>query len=444
MIDIKVYNSLTNKIEDFKPIKAGEVSIYVCGPTVYNDPHIGNMRPVVFFDTFRKFLEYVGYDVKFVSNYTDVDDKIINKAIAEGKTEKEITEFYISQYEKCLNDLNVKKAFENPKVTEYMPQIIDYIDGLVDKKAAYVEDGEVFFDVENDDSYGCLSKINKEDLISGARVEENSKKKSSLDFLLWKKTQNGIKWDTKWCLGRPGWHTECCVMIDSIFGGKIDIHGGGMDLKFPHHENEIAQSQAMHDHKIANYWIHNAMMNIKGEKMSKSLGNIILAKDAINEFGADVVRLTLLNCAYRSIVNFSDETINDAKSIVQKIDFVFKQLNLFMNVNGYKFDGKSSKTDKFINDLAVDVNIPNGITDLLDIVKEANIELRKKDSDHELLKSDFYAMRDICYILGLHFVPKKMEDDDIKLYKDYLEAKQNKDFARSDELRNELINKKIL
>lgn len=443
-MDIRFYNSLSGKIEEFKPIKEKEVSIYVCGPTVYNDPHIGNMRPVVFFDTFRKFLEEVGYSVKYVSNYTDVDDKIIKKAIEEKKTEKEITTFYIAEYEKCLEDLNVAKAYENPKVTDYMNSIISYINGLVEKGAAYVNDGEVFFNVAQDEKYGELSKINIEDLISGARIEQNSKKQNPLDFLLWKNTNEGIKWESPWCLGRPGWHTECCVMIDTIFKGMIDIHGGGIDLKFPHHENEIAQAEAMHHNYIANYWLHTAMMDIKGQKMSKSLGNVILAKDAIKEYGADTIRLLLLNCDYRSVLNFSDDTVKDASSIVTKLASVYKQLNLLLNVNGIDLNGNSAKVNPFLENLANDINIPNGVTNLLDLIKEANVELRKKDKDLNILKEDFYAITKISYILGLHFAPSKLSDEDLSIYKAYLLAKENKDFAKSDELRKTLIEKNIL
>ena len=443
-MDIRFYNSLSGKVEEFKPIKEKEVSIYVCGPTVYNDPHIGNMRPVVFFDTFRKFLEEVGYSVKYVSNYTDVDDKIIKRAIEEKKSEKEITTFYIAEYEKCLNDLNVAKAYENPKVTDYMPSIISYINGLVEKNAAYVNDGEVFFNVAQDEKYGELSKINIEDLISGARVEQNSKKKNSLDFLLWKKTDEGIKWESPWCLGRPGWHTECCVMIDTIFKGMIDIHGGGIDLKFPHHENEIAQAEAMHHNHIANYWLHTAMMDIKGQKMSKSLGNVILAKDAIKEYGADTVRLLLLNCDYRGVLNFSDETVKDASSIVTKLSSVYKQLNLLLNVNDLELKGETIKINPFLENLANDINIPNAVTNLLDIIKEANVELRKKEKDFNVLTEDFYALSKISYILGLHFAPTKLSDENLKTYKDYLAAKEEKDFAKSDELRKILIERNVL
>ena len=446
MREIKFYNTLTNNVEVFKPIKEGEVTMYVCGPTVYNDPHIGNMRPVVFFDTFRRFLEYIGYDVKYVSNITDVDDKIINKAIEQGKTEKEITDYYINRYMDCLERLNVEKAYDNPRVTEYMDSIINYINGLVEKGAAYVSGDEVFFDVTKDEKYGELSKIDKGNLIAGARIEENSKKKSPLDFLLWKDTDKGIKRKAPWCEGRPGWHTECCVMIDTIFKGMIDIHGGGMDLRFPHHENEIAQSEAMHGNHIANYWIHNAMMNIKGEKMSKSLGNVIIAKDAIDEYGADLIRLTLINAPYRSIINFSDVTLADNASILTKLNNIFKQLNLEMNLND-AFDDDYVPTyslEKFLDALSNDINVANAITEMLEIIKISNQEIRKKDKDIHIIVENFYALQKVIHILGLHIKEKRFTKEEIELYKNYVEAKKNKNFALSDELRNQLISKSIL
>jgi len=443
-MEIKFYNSLTNKIEDFKPIKAGEVSIYCCGPTVYNEPHIGNMRPVVIFDTLCRFLKYVGYDVKFVSNYTDVDDKIINKAQEEGVSELEIANRYIASYRACLDSLNCLHAYKNPRVTEFMPDIIKYIDNLVENKAAYVEDGEVFFDVESVPSYGQLSNIKLDELDAGNRVATNDKKKNPYDFLLWKNTEKGIKWPTKWCEGRPGWHTECCVMIDSIFGGHIDIHGGGHDLIFPHHENEIAQAEATHGNTIANYWIHNGMMNIKGEKMSKSLGNVLLAKDGINIYGADTIRLLLLNCQYRSVLNFSDETINDTKTILQKLDNIWKLLNLKIAVSNGKLHGKANGMEKFVSYLADDINLPNAITEMLEIIKNANMEYRKKDASLSALENFFYILQDMVSILGLHNKVQEFSVEDIELYNKYLEAKKNKDFATSDLLRNELLEKKIL
>ncbi len=446
MREIKFYNTLTNKIEVFKPLKEGEVSMYVCGPTVYNDPHIGNMRPVVFFDTFRKYLEYIGYKVTYVSNVTDVDDKIIKKASEEGVSEKEIAERYIERYKKCLSDLNVAPQYANPRVTEYMDSIINYIDNLIKVGAAYEVDGEVFFDVSKDEKYGELSKIEIENLISGARVEENTKKKNPLDFLLWKNTDLGIKWKSPWCEGRPGWHTECCVMIDTIFKGMIDIHGGGMDLRFPHHENEIAQAEMMHQNHIANYWIHNAMMNIKGEKMSKSLGNVILAKDAINEYGADLVRLTLLNAPYRSIINFSEKTLADSRSILQKLSSCYKQLNLFINVNGLfdKVSHNSLKMDGFLNALANDINVGNGITEMLEIIKKSNALLRQNVENFSEIVENFSALTDISYILGLSFKPTKFTNEEILLYKDYENAKKAKNYELSDEIRKKLIGLNIL
>lgn len=443
-MDIYLYNSLTNKIEKFIPIKENELKIYVCGPTVYNDPHIGNMRPVVFFDTLNRFFSYIGYDVKFVSNYTDVDDKIIKKASEEGVTEKVISERYIARYRECLDKLNVLKAYKNPRVTEYMDKIISYIDGLVSKNNAYVVDDEVFFDVKSVEDYGCLSNTKLDELKAGARIEENEKKKCPFDFLLWKKTDLGIKWDTKWCKGRPGWHTECCVMIDSIFNGMIDIHGGGSDLKFPHHENEIAQSMAMHHNHIANYWVHNAMMNINGDKMSKSLGNVILAKDAIELYGADTLRLFLINAPYRSIINLTDKAIQDTKSILSKIDNCYKQLNLILNMNDKYHYVKSKNMDKFLEYMANDMNISNGITYLLDIIKSANQSLRVKELDFELLNEYFSTITDICSILGLHFEPKMFSNEEKVLYNKYIEAKSLKDFATSDILRKQLIDLNII
>lgn len=443
-MEIKIYNSLSNKVEVLKTIKDKEVSMYVCGPTVYNDPHIGNIRPVVFFDTLRKFLEAIGFNVTYVSNFTDVDDKIINKALEEHISEKELTDKYISEYFKVIDALNVKRANVYPRVSEYMDKIISYINDLVNNGSAYVNDAEVFFDVTKASHYGELSKINKEDLNEGARIEVNSKKRSPLDFLLWKNTDVGIKWDSPWGKGRPGWHTECCVMIHSIFGNIIDIHGGGSDLKFPHHENEIAQARAHDGTTLANYWVHNAMMNISGNKMSKSLGNVVLAKDAIKEYGPNLLRLFLLNSPYRSIIDFNDETIKSNQAILKKVEMAIKQANLILNLNSISLEGKSEKINKFYEYLSNDMNIPNGITYLLDLVKEINQSLRVKDKDLNEISSLYYAIKEVLYILGLSFDLKVLSDEDKILYHKYEEAKANKDFETSDKIREELIQRKIL
>ena len=444
-MDIKLFNSLTNKLEVLSPIKPGEISMYCCGPTVYGDAHVGNIRPAIVFDTLRRFLEYVGYDVKFVSNFTDVDDKIIKKAIAEGVSESEITDRYISAYKKVLNELNIKPHYKNPRVTEYMGQIIDYIDDLVKVGAAYNKDGDVFFRISSIKDYGELSNINVDDLEVGARIEENSKKESPLDFALWKKTDQGIKWDSPWGLGRPGWHTECCVMIDSIFGNqKIDIHGGGFDLKFPHHENEIAQAKA-HDHnKLANIWMHNGFVNFGNEKMSKSLGNVVLAKDAIAKYGGNVMRLLILSAHYRAPVQFTEETVIAAKNELEKISLAYRQLAVSLQINGGSLSSKEIKIDNFLLALADDLNTSNALSELFALIKEANQELRKRPLDLAKLESIFASLTKMLDIFGLNISYPLLTKEDKDLYNKYLELKKEKRFEESDKLRDELISRHII
>ena len=307
---MKIFNTLTNKKEEFKPLREGEVSIYVCGPTVYNYVHIGNTRPMIVFDVLRRTFEYLGYKVTFVSNFTDVDDKIIKAAKAEGITEKELTDKYIAAYEDVRRNLNLLFPTYAPRVTNTMDAIIKFIDNLVKSGYAYEVDGDVYFRVSKIDEYGQLSGIKIEDLVAGAseRIDENDKKEESTDFALWKKTDEGIRFDSPWSKGRPGWHTECVVMINDIFeGGKIDIHGGGQDLKFPHHENEIAQSEAANGKEFARYWMHNAFLNIDNRKMSKSLGNGMDPAEIINQYGADLLRLWAASADYHADVRCSHE-----------------------------------------------------------------------------------------------------------------------------------------
>ena len=348
---IRFYNSLTNSLEDFVTLEPNKVSMYVCGPTVYNYPHIGNMRPVVVFDTLRRFLSYIGYDVTYVSNFTDVDDKIIKAAQAESKSEKELTEYYIEQFKNVTKLIGSQIPNITPKVTEYIQKIIDYVAKLVELGAAYVADGDVYFRVSKIKDYGALSGINTDDLIAGARVEENNKKESPLDFALWKTTNVGINWDSPWGKGRPGWHTECCVMIDTIFPKHyIDIHGGGYDLKFPHHENEIAQAEAMHGNKIARYWMHNAFINFGNEKMSKSLGNVIYAKDMINQYGGPVTRLIILSAHYRQPVNFTEDTVKAATIEVNKMQLLNSLLILLtLLVFHLEISGNANNDSQFLN-----------------------------------------------------------------------------------------------
>ena len=445
-MNIKFYNSLSNSLEDFKTIQDKKVSMYVCGPTVYNYPHIGNMRPVVVFDTLRRFLTYVGYDVTYVSNYTDVDDKIIKAAKQEGKSEKELTDFYIGEFEKTVKGIGSQIPTITPRVTEYMPKIIAYIDNLVKTGAAYERDGDVYFRVENIKDYGALSGINVEDLRVGARVEENSQKESPLDFALWKKTDEGIKWDSPWGKGRPGWHTECCVMIDTIFPKHyIDIHGGGYDLKFPHHENEIAQTEATHGNKIAKYWMHNAFINFGNEKMSKSLGNVVYAKDMIAEYGGPVTRLVILNAHYRQPVNFTEETVKEAQQEITRMQMAYKQAALKLQANGVDLEkGQPVYIDKFLEALANDLNTANALAEIYNLLKDVNQLIRNKDADLNDLNNMFKTLTDMFYVLGLDITYVKFDDNISTLYKEYLKSKENKDFAKSDEIRNILTTKGVM
>lgn len=445
-MEIRIYNSLTNQIESFKPINEGKVSMYVCGPTVYNFVHIGNMRPVVVFDTFRRFLTYIGYDVKYVSNYTDVDDKIIKRAIELNMPESEVTKMYIEAFEEDLKNINALKPNVTPRVTEYMNQIIDFIDCLVKNGSAYVVDGDVYFRVEKIKDYGKLSNTRIEDLLVGARIDENSKKESPLDFTLWKHTDIGIKWDSPWSKGRPGWHTECVVMINSLFkNGHIDIHGGGFDLKFPHHENEIAQSEAINHHAIANYWMHNGFININNEKMSKSVGNVVTAHDALKKYGGNSVRLLLISTHYRAPVNFSEDLLLTNAKELTKITNVMKQLAVLLQLNDIGLDGKCATfIEPFLNALADDLNTANALSELYNVIRQANQAMRTKEVDLKLLEQLFATIRDEVSILGLNIAYPTLNNDDKKLLIEYNLAKANKDYATSDSIRSKLIERNIL
>lgn len=443
-MEVKLFNSLTNQLETFKPIKPGEVSMYCCGPTVYGDAHVGNIRPAIVFDTLRRFFEAIGYDVKFVSNFTDVDDKIIKKALDEGLSESVITERYIAAYKDVLTKLNIKPHYENPRVTQYMDSIISYIKDLIDEGAAYEIDGDVFFRISSIKDYGELSNIKKDDLVVGARIEENSKKESPLDFVLWKKTDVGIKWDSPWGKGRPGWHTECCVMIDSIFDGKIDIHGGGFDLKFPHHENEIAQAKA-HDHsKLANIWMHNGFVNFGNEKMSKSLGNVVLAKDAIAKYGGNVMRLLILSTHYRAPVSFTEESVVSIKNELDKIQKVYNQLAVKLQFAHADMSSKDIRIEKFLSSLADDLNTSNALADLFEMVKQGNVELRKNPADIKQIEAVWASLNKMLDILGIKLdypiLTKELEE----IYSQYLKFKAEKNFEESDKLRDVLLNAHII
>lgn len=448
-IMIKIYNSLTKNIEEFKPIKENELTMYVCGPTVYNYMHIGNSRPVVFFDVVARFFKYLGYKVTYVSNFTDIDDKIIARAKEEGITENEVSEKYIKEINETYSKLNILSHDKNPLVTENMDAIINYIQILITRGGAYVQDGDVYFDVSKIENYGVLSSQTIENLIQGARVETNDKKKNAIDFTLWKETSSGLSWKSPWSLGRPGWHTECVVMINNIFKGKIDIHGGGLDLKFPHHDNEIAQSMCSHNHTIANYWMHNGRIDLSGEKMSKSLGNVIWANDLLNKIGFQVYRFMILNVPYRQPLNYRDELLDQANSEYEKIKRSFNNLyrKLELEDNEYqklKFNEVEIIKDEFINSLSNDFNTANAITAIINLSKLVNNLLRERELNFDKLNAAFSLFKDMLWVLGIETKIEPLNSEDKLLVKNYEIAKEARNYALSDELRKEIIDKGIL
>lgn len=445
MKEIRLYNSLGLKKETFTPLVPGKVSIYCCGPTVYNDPHIGNFRPVVVFDTLRRFLLASGYDVTFVSNYTDVDDKIIKRAKELGISEKELTDSVIEEYRRLVSEVGALQPDFTPRPTVYMPEIVAYVKDLVDKGFAYERDGDVYLSVRKIPGYGTLSGNSIEDLESGARIQTNEKKDDPLDFALWKKTEEGIRWDSPWGKGRPGWHTECCVMIDSIFrsqNGYIDIHGGGFDLKFPHHENEMAQAYAHNGNLLAHFWMHNGFININDEKMSKSLGNVVLMKDVVKTYGGLAFRLMCLASYYRSPVSFSEETMHEASLKKEQLEATYRKVAVLLSRND--IDAPATEMgDAFESALADDLNTPNALAALYEDQKKLNASLRTRAVDLVALKEAFGRFQKELEVLGLIFEKVSLSEYDKRLFIEYDEAKKAKDFARSDAIREELIKRKL-
>lgn len=445
MREVKIYNSMTNKIEVLKTLEEGEVSMYVCGPTVYSYVHIGNMRPVITFDTFRRFLTYIGYSVVYISNITDVDDKIINQAIKEGTTEYAIATKYADNYFMCCNKVNVLRPTYTPKVTQTMDQIIEFIGDLIKLGYAYETDGDVYFRVSKIEDYGKLGNFKIDDLKVGARIEENNKKENPLDFALWKKTDIGVKWESPWSLGRPGWHTECVVMINDHYdNARIDIHGGGFDLKFPHHENEIAQAKACFGNEIATYWMHNGFINIDNEKMSKSLGNVILAKDLLEKYEGIVIRLVMLNSYYRAPLNFTEEGLIAANKEKDKIIRALRQADVKLKLNHIKDSSVvvNELMDPFLEQMANDLNTPNALTELYKAIKELNTLVRTNDLNK--LADVFNTVLDMMYVLGLDYQRAVVTKQDEKLFAAWDEAKKNKDFAKADEIRKKLVKHELV
>ena len=440
---IKLYNSKTLNVEEFKPIKEGHVDMYVCGPTVYNYAHIGNARPMVVFDVLKRLFEAEGYSVTYVSNFTDVDDKIINKAIEENTTEAVIAQRYIDAYQDVRKMLNTEVPDITPRVTETMDGIISFIKELVDNGSAYVSDnGDVYFSVEADPEYGEISHQRLDQLEAGARIEVNDGKKNPYDFALCKKTDKGIQWDSPWGKGRPVWHTECVVMINQNLGEYIDIHGGGMDLKFPHHENEAAQQECTHHNALANFWVHNAMINIDGQKMSKSLGNTLWAKDIVEKLGTNLTRWLMSSVHYRKELNFSEETVETARKELDKVLNPLKQVDIKSQLASASFDGYDEVSYRlFLDQLDDDLNTPNAYTVIFDTVKKINQGLRTKEPDWNTVIGLRNSVVKMLSVLGIVVDRVVLDEEDKALFTKWNEAKANKDWDGADQYRNALIAK---
>ena len=463
---MKLYNTMTNKIEEFKTIEENKVKMYVCGPTVYNYIHLGNARPIVVFDTLARYFDHKGMKVEFVQNFTDVDDKIINKSMEEGTSASEVSEKYIKYFFEDISKLNILDSVKRPKVTENMAEIIEIIQKLIDNGFAYEKDGDVYFEVKKYKDYGKLSNQKIEELELGARIDVSEIKKNPVDFALWKKKKDGEPfWESPWGQGRPGWHIECSAMAKKYLGNTFDIHGGGQDLVFPHHENEIAQSKCAYHGNFANYWLHNGFIQINGDKMSKSLGNFFLLREILEKFSGNVVRLFILSTHYRKPINFSFENMEDTKKALQNI---VKSMNKFENiVEKYKnekienvknseFSQKIDEFDKKFEDaMDEDMNTPQALATIFDQIRETNKFISTNESEfstiyYEIKKSYDSLKEKIENVFGIAIeaenAVKEEDGENMELTKKLIElliklrseARSEKNFKLSDEIRDEL------
>ena len=451
---MKIYNSLTRKKEEFVPLEPGKVSMYVCGPTVYNYFHIGNGRTFIVFDTIRRYMEYRGYEVNFVQNFTDIDDKMINKANEENTTVKEIGDKYICEYYKDADGLNIKRATTNPRATEYISEIIDFVSGLIEKGYAYEVNGDVYFRTKKFEGYGQLIGQNLDDLQAGARINVDERKEDPMDFAIWKSQKPGEPaWECPWGLGRPGWHIECSCMAKKLLGDTIDIHAGGMDLAFPHHENEIAQSEALTGKKFANYWMHAAFLNVNNQKMSKSLNNFLTARDALKEYDADVIRFLMLSGHYRIQLNFSNDLLESAKASVERLYNAIGNLeNLISEVKNEKMTDEEIKylesldayRQRYIEKMDDDFNTADAISVLFDLIRDINSNVGI-NSSKELCEKALELIRELGLPLGILQKTTKgdLEAEIEALIAERQQARKDRNFALADKIRDELKAKGI-
>lgn len=455
---MRIYNTLTRSKDEFKPINEGKVGIYVCGPTVYDYIHIGNARPMIVFDTLRRYLEYKGYEVNYVSNFTDVDDKIIKKANEEGVDSRVISERFIEECKKDMEALNVRPATVHPKATEEIPDMIQMVQTLIDKGHAYEVNGTVYFRTRSFAEYGKLSKKNIDDLRGGNRellVSGEDEKEDPLDFVLWKPKKTGEPfWTSPWGEGRPGWHLECSVMSKKYIGDVIDIHAGGEDLVFPHHENEIAQSEAANDKEFARYWMHNGFLKINNEKMSKSLGNFFTVREIGEKYDLQVIRFFMLSAHYRTPLNFSAELVEASKNGLDRIRTAAEKLAEAAENNPNSFLSEEEKaelihlaeyTEKFEAAMDDDLNTADAISVIFELVKYANTRI-SDSSSKEFASRVLETLETLTQVLGIEI--KKEEallDADIEaLIEERQTARKSKNFARADEIRNMLLEKGII
>ena len=453
---MKIFNTMTRSKEEFKPLEEGKVKMYVCGPTVYNYIHVGNARPFIIFDTLRRYLEYRGYDVTFVQNFTDVDDKIIKRGHEEGIAPEEIAQKYIKEYFVDADGLGIKRASVHPQVTENIEQIIEFVKELEDKGYAYAVNGDVYFDTQKFEGYGKLSGIKQEELEAGSRIEVNDQKKHPMDFVLWKAKKEGEPgWTSPWGEGRPGWHIECSVMSRRYLGDTIDIHAGGQDLKFPHHENEIAQSEARSGKTFSNYWMHNEYININNEKMSKSKGNFFTVRDISKLYDLEVVRLFMLSTHYRNPINFSDEILNQSKAGLERlynakerVEFIISKLNdNAENADELKLEEElNSFRQRFIEAMDDDLNTADALSIIFELARFMNSNVNE-NATKEFANKVLGEFNELTGVLNI--VNKKHEEDMLDeeieaLIQKRTDAKKNKDFKLADEIRQELLDKGIV